>query len=219
MRCADNAALLNRFTGHGQVIKIEPMKVKQEREILLARMPALSTKLARRVCDLANRLRRGDGQTPGLIPTLSTREVINYCQKLMLYRDPIKAAHVTFLGVVQDENVRQPAEQAIALILGRRVFLGRAPGTPGEKSAAKVKGKTPKAPAGAPKGVGRVASQVTDPTETKAIWEAYKGNGGALSYEQIEKDPRFNLRHANGNTAYRIVKKHERLNARRARLR
>jgi hypothetical protein len=58
-------------------------------------------------------------------------------------------------------------------------------------------------------GVGREASEVTDLDEVKAIWSAYRGNGGALSYEQIEKDAKFNLRAANGTTAFRICKRHE----------
>ena len=51
----------------------------------------------------------------------------------------------------------------------------------------------------------RVASEVTEPTEVGEIKSAYTGNGGKLTYKQIEDDPRWNLRKANGNTAYRIV--------------
>jgi hypothetical protein len=48
---------------------------------------------------------------------------------------------------------------------------------------------------------------VTDLLEMEAIWAAYKKNGGTLSFQQIERDPKFNLRDANGNTAYRIIKR------------
>jgi len=54
---------------------------------------------------------------------------------------------------------------------------------------------------------GRVASEVTDPAEIQAIHAAYRGNGGTMSFKQIEADPKFNLRDANGNTAFRIIKR------------
>ncbi len=146
-----------------------------------------------------------------MLPTLSTREIINYCNKLMLYKDTIKAAHVTFLGAVSDENIRQPAEQAIALVLGRRVVMGNSH-SPAETAV--KKSSAPKTPSAiSPEKSGRVASEVTDPAEIKASWEAYKGNGGTLSFEHIEREARFNLRAANGNTAYRLCKKYERMSA------
>ena len=213
-----NAALLNRFTGHGQAIKIEAMQPKQEREVLLSRLPILSKTLAKRACEFASRLRAGDAQNPALLPTFSTRELINYLAKMLLYRDPMKAAEATFLAVVQDKNIRQPLEATIGLIFGKRVGVSRqngggraASGSDGRTAVAKASrkpvGKPTKTPAGDGETVGRVASEVTDPAEVAAIKNAYKGNGGTLSYKQIEDDPRFNLRKANGNTAYRIVKR------------
>jgi len=56
--------------------------------------------------------------------------------------------------------------------------------------------------------LGRTPPKVTNPAEIKAVWEAYRGNGGTLNYGQIEDDPRFNLRRANGNTAWRICRKY-----------
>jgi len=209
-----NAALLNRFTGHGQAIKIEPMTAKQESAALLSRMPYMPKRLVRRACDLAARLRSGDGQSPPLLPTFSTRELIQFCQKLLLYRDPLEAASITFLSVVEDANKRQPIEQAISLVMGRRVIVGRGrsgrkPPGPRRSAAARSVVKTAEsATTGEPEAAeGRTAAQVTDPSEMKAIWDAYKGNGGTLSYKQIEDDPRFNLRRANGSTAHRIIKK------------
>ena len=196
-----NAALLNRFTGHGQAIRIKPLTAKQEEEILSSRLPNLSKTLVRRACEFANKLRQGDGQNPPLLPTLSTRELIQFCAKTLLYRGPLEAANLTFLSVVEDANVRQPIEEAVKLVFGKRVIVGRQ--SQSRDSGAR---KTPRASRSSSR-IGRVASEVTDPAEMEAIWAAYKKNGGALSFQQIERDPRFNLRDANGNTALRIIKK------------
>ena len=198
-----NAALLNRFTGHGQAIRIKPLTAKQEEEILASRLPNLSKALVRRACEFASRLRQGDGQNPPLLPTLSTRELIQFCAKTLLYRDPLEAANLTFLSVVEDANVRQPIEEAVKLVFGKRVIVGRQSQT--RNTGARTR-KTLRASHSSLR-VGRVASEVTDPTEMEAIWAAYKKNGGTLSFQQIERDPRFNLRDANGNTALRIIKK------------
>lgn len=53
--------------------------------------------------------------------------------------------------------------------------------------------------------MGRLASQVVCPDEIRSIFLAYRGNGGGLSYEQIEKA--FDLKPTNGMTAYRIIQK------------
>jgi len=61
----------------------------------------------------------------------------------------------------------------------------------------------------APKALaGRIASEITDVSEIEAIWKAYRNNGGKLSYSRIEDELQFNLRKANGNTAYRICQKY-----------
>jgi hypothetical protein len=68
--------------------------------------------------------------------------------------------------------------------------------------------ETPKPPKEAK--TGRTAKDIlktAKPEELVAIFAAYRGNGGPLSYEGIEKDSRFNLRLANGCTAYRIIKR------------
>ena len=135
------------------------------------------------------------------MPTLSTRELIQFCAKTLLYRDLLEAANLTFLSVVEDANVRQPIEEAVKLVFGKRVIAGR------QLKSGDAIGRTRKTPTTVSSRSGRVASEVTDPAEMEAIWAAYKKNGGTLSFQQIERDPRFNLRDANGNTALRIIKK------------
>ena len=54
----------------------------------------------------------------------------------------------------------------------------------------------------------RMAREVTDPAEIERIWKAYKGNGGKLSFKQIEQDNSFGLKQTNGMTAYRICKRY-----------
>src|SRR5208283_1835929 len=155
-------ALLNRFTGHGQAVKIEPMSMKQEREVLRACLPGVSNTLIKRACDLASRLRSGDGQNPALLPEFSTREVMQFVRKLIVYRDPLEAARLTFLSVVQNAEARQPVEQCLSLVFGRRVIVGRKGN--GGKHAPVKKTPTTKTPAAkgakpASPGIGRVASE------------------------------------------------------------
>jgi hypothetical protein len=50
---------------------------------------------------------------------------------------------------------------------------------------------------------GRTAKFVTDPIEVAQIKADHTTNGGKLSFNQIEE--KYNLRSANGMTAYRII--------------
>ena len=81
---------------------------------------------------------------------------------------------------------------------------------PPEAPVIKVKVPTaeaqPKTQVKAEKKAGRVASQVTDADTIRRISALYKGNGGSMSYEEIEKVADLNLRQSNGMTAYRIIK-------------
>ena len=54
---------------------------------------------------------------------------------------------------------------------------------------------------------GRTSAEINDPTELEAIAKACKAYGGQYSFERVETDLGFNLRLANGMTAYRICKK------------
>jgi hypothetical protein len=63
----------------------------------------------------------------------------------------------------------------------------------------------PKTSKTGPFAVGRTATEVTDPMEISKIVAAYKP--GVNGYQALEKQ--FNLREANGMTAYRIVKKYQ----------
>jgi len=61
------------------------------------------------------------------------------------------------------------------------------------------------------KGEPRKAKQVTDPAEMEAIWKSYRGNGGTMTYDEIEFVEAFNLKWANGMTAYRICKRYDKI--------
>lgn len=199
-----NIALLNRFSGHGQVINIQAMNAKQEREVVKKRLPQMPPRLIRRACDCASNFRMGTANQPPLIPTFSPRELINWCTKMLLYRDAVKAASLTFLPLVKDKGVRDGIADAIRARFGKRIILGKTtiPTTVGADGL----------PVAITAGVGgRSSSMVTDHEEMKAIWKAYRGNGGTLSYEGVEKDPKFNLKVANGNTAYRIIQRYDEL--------
>jgi MoxR-like ATPase len=214
-----NAALLDRFTGHGQVVKIESMSSRQEREVVRALLPDVPWRIAKRACDFA-----ADMRTKHL-KGLSTREVVNWVRKIMLVRDAARAARLTFLAVVQNEEVQKGVEEAIRARFGSRVIIGRCildgsrmPPPPRAKAPrSAVAAKTPTGPeapepgaatvVAAPAGA-RASSDVTDPEEIKAIWRDYKNNGGAgLTYEDLEA--KYGLKSKNGMTAYRVVKKYE----------
>jgi hypothetical protein len=61
---------------------------------------------------------------------------------------------------------------------------------------------------------GRVASEVTDAETVQKVWSLYKGNGGKMTYAEIEEVAKLNLRKANGMTAYRIIQRRKAANAR-----
>ena len=53
---------------------------------------------------------------------------------------------------------------------------------------------------------GRTASKITDKAEVARIAAMYKGNGGTMTFEEIEELVDLDLRKAKGMTAYRICK-------------
>lgn len=81
--------------------------------------------------------------------------------------------------------------------------------TPAKKTPEPAKVKPAKSRAG--NAEGRVAGDFKDAADIEKIAKQYKGHGGTLSYEAIENIPANNLKWANGNTAYRICKKFEKL--------
>jgi len=151
---------------------------------MLKVLPEISPRLAKRAANFAAKMRAEQ------IPNFSTRELLNFCSKMMAYRDPVRAAELTFLPLVESPEVRKGIRAGIEAIFGRRVIVGR---------------NNSKTSAGAGS-FGRAASEVDD-SELEAIWAAHKRNGGTLSYEQIEKDTTFNLRRCNGMTAYRLIQR------------
>jgi hypothetical protein len=193
-----NAALLDRFAGHGQVIKLEKINTKEEKEILRMKVPNLPETQVKRATNFAAKMREE------LVPDFSTRVLVNFCEKLLLYRNAITAAKLTFLSVIDDENTRKLSEDMVKNHFGVRIIIGRAaPVAPG--GAATTVGDSAEEDAG-PKTAGRMASEVTNADEIKEIYDAYKGG---KSYETIEKDPKYGLQQSKGMTVWRIVSKYK----------
>lgn len=207
-----NAALLDRFTGHGMVINVPAMSYRQELKIVSMRVPNLPRTVAKRACELAAALRNGGDKVP-VLRGFSTRELLNFCSKLTLYKDAIQAAERTFLAVAKTRDV-EPLKAAILAKMGRRIILGGTslPKTPNEVVTSEEE-MNPTLPVSetpteiTPQVAKRNVADVTDEAELEAIWKAYKGNGGSLSYEGIELNPSFRLKHANGKTAWDLCKK------------
>jgi MoxR-like ATPase len=198
-----NAALLDRFAGHGQVLKLEKIDAKAEKEILRMKVPNLPETQVKRATNFASDMRAGP------IPDFSTRVLVNFCEKLLLYRNATTASRLTFLSVIDDENTRKEVEGKVKERFGVRVIIGRAaPAMPGAAGSV-GESSEPEGPEGegkegegwVPSEAGRVAKEVSE-AEMKAIYEEKKAG---KSYEAIEKDPKWNLRRAKGMTAWRIV--------------
>lgn len=78
------------------------------------------------------------------------------------------------------------------------------------KPKAEKRQRLPKTAASVLGAVLRTSAEIVDLEEMKRVWKAYKKNGGKLTFVEIEEDHSFNLKWANGMTAWRIIKKYER---------
>ena len=189
-----NAALLDRFAGHGRVLEVKPMTMKQERHVVLSIMPNLPPRLARKATAFAAKVRSEH------LKSFSTRELINWCRKMLCYKDAVRAAELTFMPIIQNEAVRKGISDSIRAMFGSRIIIGRynpnlttPPRRPGAATP------TPPVPAGSL----RSSSQVTEPAEQEAIVKAYYDD--KKSYEAIETE--YKLKPSNGMNAYRVIKK------------
>ena len=102
-----NAALLDRFTGHGRVVRLGYPKASVEARILRAAIPALPGGKALRIAEFAALVRGGT------LPSLSTREVLNWGRKILEKKDPLAAANSTFLSMIRDPDAREAIAKAI----------------------------------------------------------------------------------------------------------
>lgn len=185
-----NAALLDRFAGHGRVLEVKSMTMRQERGVILSIMPNLPPRLARKATAFAAKVRSEH------LKSFSTRELLNWCRKMLCYKDAVRAADLTFMPIIQNEAVRKGIADTIRAMFGSRIIIGR------------YNPVTPRAPgSGTPKPVAaggvRSSSHVTDPTEQEAMVKEYYVD--KKSYEQIESD--HGLKPSNGMNAYRVIKK------------
>jgi cobaltochelatase CobS len=231
---AFNRALLGRFAGHGQVVQIMQMTPAQERNVVAARVPALPNNLVKRVVVCAQKLR-----DQGYI--FSTREVVNWARKMLIYRDAVLAAQLTFVNILAGESESDPKRQELLAILrqefGRRIHLITkvivAPdGKPAlvedvddpteedevEQAVAVAEDEgmseedvEEKMLELAKKKKLRTGTDITDEVELRIFWKNYKGNGGRYSYKELEQ--RYALVVSNGSNGMRCVKKYEKMMA------
>ena len=129
-----NAALLDRFAGHGRIIEVKAMTAKQERHMLAKVLPELPDRLAQKAANFAAKVRSEH------LKSFSTRELVNFVQKMVQYKDPVVAARMTFLPLVENPEVRSGIEAGIQAIFGNRIVVGRCLATNGggEQSAVGV---------------------------------------------------------------------------------
>jgi hypothetical protein len=155
-------------------------------------MPNLPIRIAKKASIFAAKVRSEH------LKGFSTRDVINWCTKMMLYKDAVKAAQYTFLPIIDNESVRDGVEDAIKTVFGSRIIIGRyvAPST----------GKTASKSAAA--ATGRTSASVTDPTEILAMVKDRLV--GEMSYQAIEV--KYGLRPNNGMNSYRVIDKWKKAN-------
>lgn len=228
-----NRALLDRFSGHGQIIHVRQMSPAQERNVLSSRVPALPDGLVKRVVKCADKIRQqGHMLTP--------RQVLNWASAMLVYRDATLAAETTWLNVLASESESDPQRQSLKMIVqaefGRRIRLISRTRTPdGRIVAVSTVDDEIEATSTAPEevlseseatceedaeerlrerarsGERLQSSEINDEAELRVIWKAYRGNGGNCSY--VELEDMFGLKNHNGNNALRCVKKYEKIMA------
>lgn len=201
-----NAAILDRFSS-GQIIPIEPMSAQQEIIVVKKNRPHVSDNIIKRAVRTAEMIR---GNQRGPYPELSTRQVINWIDKMLLTRRTKEAAERTWLPLVDDAS-KEAAIMIIEKYGGQyvRPLVGKGlmrQGAETPKAGNAETAETPKAPIQVAEDAemdfeGRTSAQVTDPEEMRVIWQARQRG---LSHGQIEK--LYNLRDNNGMNAYRIEK-------------
>lgn len=181
-----NKALLNRFSGHGRVVEIKGMSPKDEKAVLQERCPWMPAKLVRRAVKFASKVRKSDGQHAAILPDFSTRELLNWCEKTVQYRDPVLAANLTFLPLAGDDGTRGALRDAIVAIVGRRVIAGdRKQGLNGFACA-------------------REHAAPMDPANQEAAFvSALEAREKGLSWEGVEKA--LGLPNRNGMSAWELV--------------
>lgn len=180
-----NAALLNRFTGHGRVVQIKGMSIKDEREMLKARCPWLPEKLVRRATKFAAKVRQSDEKNAAVLPTFSSRELLNFCIKAVQCKDTLQAASLTFLPLITDESTRGAVKDALHAIVGRRVVVGPSNGKPSHLQ-------------------GRAKAEPTDPAKVEAqLVAVLDAREKGLSWEACETA--VGLPNRNGMSAWELV--------------
>jgi hypothetical protein len=180
---AMNPALVDRFSGHGQVLRIPQVQVREEREILRQVIPNMSANFINKAAQFAAKMRAEH------IRNFSTRVLINFCQKMLILKSTAEAASVTFLPLIEDEPTRKVVEAAVQSTFGK---------------SCRIAGFGGDADTGTPI-VGGV--EIT-PERAKAIYDAHVAG---MSYENLERN--FGLPVNRGKCAWRIIKDYEKANS------
>lgn len=199
-----NAALKSRFAA-GQIIEVERMSYRQELDVVRKRLPWAPGNIVKRAVRVANKIRQ-----EGIYKNLSPREVLNWIEKIVLNKDYVAAAKITWMPLVAKED-REKAERLVEKC--GRVILGRTISET-EKKKVHVPPNSPRMPLSSiprdrlPERLdmgGRRASEVVEADLVRAVHDAYEKAG--LSFSAIEEY--FNLKGSSGNTARRIWLKYK----------
>lgn len=181
---AMNPALVDRFSGHGQVLRVPQVQVREEREILRSVIPNMSNNFINKAAQFAAKM-RGE-----YIKNFSTRVLINFCQKMLILKNTVEAARVTFVPLVEDDPTRKAVEAAVQSTFGKSCRIAGFGGDGAVDTGNPVEG----------------GIEIT-PEKAKAIFDAHSAG---MSYETLERE--FGLPSSGGKCAWRIVKSYKKEN-------
>lgn len=107
-----NEAFMDRW----HLVTVPNMDEKTEVKVLREKVPSLQNKFAKRIVQFANMIRKGkEGNVVNM--TFSTRRVIQWGEKVALYRNAAKGAEAVFLEKVSPED-KAVLLKNIALVFG-----------------------------------------------------------------------------------------------------
>jgi len=187
-----NAALKSRFSA-GQILEIQQMSTREEMAVIAQRIPWAPMNIIKRVSRMAERIRTS------AYPSLDTRQLMSWTENVVLKRDYLEAALVTWLPVVKKAS-RQEAEDLVKRGANRVIIGKSAMSFAAGASITSKPGMPLQSVSDLPPKVdmrGKTAKEILDPDWQKAVYEAKEKYN--LSFSAIEEH--FNIRDRNGNNA------------------